>query len=99
MVCNDELVIKHVLCDDEGRAVAIDINVHSENFHLVNFYAPLGGVNSVYADQEFFFGWIHQLVLSKYPTLIGGDFNCVDNPALIAQILIQNYLIRTNRKI
>ena len=32
------LAIKHVFCDDEGRAVAIDINNHGEYFHLVNFY-------------------------------------------------------------
>ena len=51
-VCNDQLV--NFLCDDKGRAVAIDINVHDEYFHLVNLYAPIGGVNSVYADQEIF---------------------------------------------
>ena len=39
LVCNDQLVIKHVFCDDEGRAVAIDINVHGKYFHLNNLYA------------------------------------------------------------
>ena len=62
MVCNDQLVIKDVLYDDEGRAVAIGINVYGEYFHLVNLYAPVGGVNSVYADQEIFFGSVHRFV-------------------------------------
>ena len=39
-------------------------------------------MNSVYANQEIFFGSVHRFVSSKYPTLIGDDFNFVDNPAL-----------------
>ena len=44
LVCNDQLVTKHILCDDEGRAVAIDINVHGEYFFLVNLYMLLSVV-------------------------------------------------------
>ena len=29
-----------------------------------------------------FFGLVHRFVFSKYSTVIGGKFNCVDNPAL-----------------
>ena len=69
LVYNDHLAIKHVLCNDEGRAIAIDFNADGEYFHLVNLHAPVGGVNSVYVDQEMFFGSVHRLIFSKYPTL------------------------------
>ena len=54
LVYNDQLVIKHILCDDEGRAVAIDMNLHGEYFHLVNLYAPVGGVILFMSTEKFF---------------------------------------------
>ena len=60
----------------------MDINIHGEYFHLVNIYAPVGGVNSTFTDQEVYYNTIHRFVCSRNPTIIGGNFNCVDNPAL-----------------
>jgi len=56
--------------------------VHGEIFHLVNVYAPVGGVNSALADQEVFFGSLHRFAFSSFPVIFGGDFNCVDNPVI-----------------
>ena len=66
----------------DGRTIALDINVHAEDFHLVNIYAPVSCVNSAHADQEVYYSTIHRFVYSRYRTIVGGDFNCVDNPAL-----------------
>ena len=65
--------------------------MHSENFHLVNFHAPVGGVNSVYANQDMFLGSVYPFVFSKDSALIGGDFNCVDNPAFNRTNLLNSY--------
>ena len=74
--------ISNIQCDKDGRTIALDINVDGEYFHLVNIYAPVDGVNSTYADQDVYYSTIHRFVYSRYPTMVGGDFNCVDNPAL-----------------
>ena len=44
-------------------------------------YAPVGGVNSTYADQEVYWSANHRFVYNRYSTIVGGDFNCVENPA------------------
>ena len=49
---------------------------------LYSVYAPVGGLNSTYANQEVYYSAIHRFVYSRYPTIVGGDFNCVDNPVL-----------------
>ena len=76
------MCISNIQCDKDGRTIALDINVHGEYFHLVNIYAPVGVVNSTHADQEVYYSTIHRFLYSRYPTIVGGDFNCVDNPAL-----------------
>ena len=76
------MCISNIQYDKDGRTTALDINVHGEYFYLVYIYAPVDSVNSTSADQEVYYSNIHRFVYSEYPTIVSGDFNCVDNPAL-----------------
>ena len=52
LIFDNYLCVSNIQCDKNEHTIALDNNVHGEYFHLVNIYAPVGSLNSTYADQE-----------------------------------------------
>lgn len=65
--------ITRFLFDSDGRILSILVSLGSNQFNVINIYAP----NAV-AARKTFFQHIHSYFLT-YFRIIGGDFNCVDN--------------------
>ena len=68
--------------DDSGRLIAADLCIFGEMLHIVNVYTPVGGLNARNDEQNRFYDSIYLYVQSVFPTLMAGDFNCVDNPSV-----------------
>lgn len=60
-----------------GRAMSIQVKIHNIDFLIVVVYAP-NGKN----ERREFFEKLDFLVPKDIPVIWGGDFNCVENPAL-----------------
>ena len=82
LLCNSNIVVKTKMQDFSGRIIAVDLSIFGEIFHVVNIYAPVGGTNSPNDEHNGFSNSIYLYVQSVFPTLMAGDFNCVDNPML-----------------
>ena len=82
LLCHNNIVVKKTMQDSSGRIIAADLSTFGENFHVVNVYAPVGGTNSPNDEQNRFYKSIYLYVQSAFPTILAGDFNCVDNPLL-----------------
>ena len=96
LLCHNNIVVKKTMQDSSGRIIAADLSIFGENFHVVNVYAPVGGTNSPNDEQNRFYKSIYLYVQSAFPTILAGDFNCVDNPLLDRSILMTNKLISIN---
>ena len=66
--------------DSSGRILAVTIQFDDHYLHLVNLYAP----NSD-SERRQFFSTLDPYLSSTYNNIIGGDFNCIENPALDKQ--------------
>ena len=75
--------ITRFLFDSDGRILSILVSLGSNQFNVINIYAP----NTVTARKTFFSQHIHSYFLT-YFRIIGGDFNCI----------IDNELDRLNSK-
>ena len=64
-------------CDLDGRFQYIDIVIDNVPYKLINIYAP---TNSVLRKE--FFDDIYPYIMSQNMKIIGGDFNCIDNPLI-----------------
>ena len=60
--------------DTEGRFLALCVTVESTTLQLVNIYAP-----NVPSERINFFNSIFKYTQLGFPTLVGGDFNCVED--------------------
>ena len=63
--------------DSSGRVLAVTIKFDDHHLHLVNLYAP----NSD-SERRRFFSTLEPYLSTTYNNIIGGDFNCIENPAL-----------------
>ena len=63
--------------DDHGRVVWVDFELQSQRFRFVNVYAP-----NVGGDRVLFFNFVYTLLHSNRVTVLGGDFNCVEDLGL-----------------
>ena len=63
--------------DDHGRMVWVDFEFRSQRFRFVNVYAPNEG-----RDRVLFFDYVYTLLHSNRVTVLGGDFNCVEDLGL-----------------
>ena len=63
----------------EGRAISLDVLIETKYFKIVNTYAPCEP-----RDRPDFFTELGNKLLSEkaIPTLMGGDFNCVQDAKL-----------------
>ena len=86
----NEYLYSNFQCNKDGGTIALDINVHGKYFHLVNIYAPVGGVNSTHADQEVYYSTIHQFVYSRYPPLLVVISCVVTTLPMIAQVTLHD---------
>ena len=67
------------LFDAEGKLLATDITVRGDRIHIVNVHLPSSPSRSTFepAITE-----LHVIMQSPYPTILGGDFNFVENAAI-----------------
>ena len=63
--------------DDRGRLVWVDFGLQSQRFRCINVYAPNEG-----HDRVLFFGYVYTLLHSNQMSVLGGDFNCVEDLGL-----------------
>ena len=63
--------------DNNGRTVAVKINTPLGSLNIVNVYAP----NDI-AERKTFFRNLDPFVIGTSPTIIGGDWNMVENLTL-----------------
>ena len=63
-----------------GRVLAVTTKFDDHHLHLVNLYAP----NSD-SERRKFFSTLEPYLSRTYNDIIGGDFNCIENPALDKQ--------------
>ena len=63
--------------DDHGRVVWVDFELQSQRFRFVNVYAP-----NVGGDRVLFFNFVYTLLHLNRVTVLGGDFNCVEDLGL-----------------
>lgn len=61
--------------DSNGRVISILIRVDGVDINFVNIYAPTNRT-----DRKPFYESIHDFFLPASALVIGGDFNCYDNP-------------------
>ena len=66
--------------DSSGRILAVTIQFDDNYLHLVNLYAP----NSD-SERRQFFSTLDPYLSSTCNNILGGDFNCIENPALNKQ--------------
>ena len=71
---NFEYKINKFENDNEGRLVKVEISSNSGDLNIVSVYAPNDG-----ATRKTFFRNIDNFIIGRSPTIIGGDFNCVEN--------------------
>ena len=66
-------ISKHT-CDTEGRFLSVCVTIESTSVQLVNIYAP-----NIPGERISFFNNIFKYTQLGLPTLVGGDFNCVED--------------------
>jgi len=66
--------------DQHGRVVTADFKASLRKLHITNIYAPQSGYSK--RERTLFFDSLYSYVHSPHPTILAGDFNCVENPAL-----------------
>jgi exonuclease III len=70
-------VINKIHKDNDGRLIKVDCTLSNTKFTLINVYCP----NDHTERKSFLENLVHQVPHGHY-VILGGDFNCVDNPAL-----------------
>jgi exonuclease III len=60
-----------------GRFIIADCKLNDENIRLINIYAPVKK-----GERNQFFAQLTDILPSNRPTILGGDFNFVEDPAL-----------------
>ena len=60
--------------DLEGRILSLCINIESTSIQLVNVYAP-----NIPTERKNFFNNIFNYAKLGFPTIVGGDFNCIED--------------------
>ena len=78
LINDNSLHITATKKDNEGRIIAVDVSTQNYVFHLVNVYAPATG----FQNKNSFFDNMYMFVTSNLPTIIAGDFNSLDQPAI-----------------
>jgi exonuclease III len=63
--------------DLDGRSIYVDIDFENYSFRLVNVYVP-----TVPKERKTFFQEMYSVLLCSRPIILGGDFNCIENPRL-----------------
>ena len=63
--------------DLDGRFQFVDVLIDGIPFRLINIYAPNNNVL-----RKEFFDDIYPFIMSKNMKILGGDFNCIDNPSI-----------------
>jgi exonuclease III len=78
-LCKKKLqpVINKIHKDNDGRLIKVDCTLSNTNFTLINVYCP----NDHTERKSFLENLVHQVPQGHY-VILGGDFNCVENPAL-----------------
>ena len=66
--------------DSSGRILSVTIHFDDNYLHLVNLYAPNSDT-----ERRQFFSTLDPYLSSTYNNIIGGDFNCIENPVLDKQ--------------
>ena len=66
--------ISRFVFDSDGRVLSVLIQIGNSSLNIINIYSP----NTV-SDRKTFFERLHNYFLSSV-LIVGGDFNCVDNP-------------------
>ena len=66
--------------DLQGRIVTIKLLLFELQYQIVNIYAPAGTDKRV--QNEIFFDNLYPHTDGTLPVVIGGDFNCIENPNL-----------------
>ena len=67
--------IVRFLTDSDGRILSLLIDLTHLQLNIVNIYSP-----NVVSDRKTFFSRLHDYFISQGELIIGGDFNCIDNP-------------------
>ena len=75
-----EIKFGPVLGDEEGRVMAVEVDVHNKKFHIVNIHAPNTGGGHATSAQKQFFENLDPYLQTNNPLIIGGDFNFVEDP-------------------
>ena len=70
--------IENIIYDQEGKKMSMDISAKGDKFHLVNVHFPQTPTRPVL---ETTLTELHALMQSTLPTILGGDFNFVENAA------------------
>ena len=78
LINDNSLHITATKKDNEGRIIAVDVSTQNYVFHLVIVYAPATGLQ----NKNSFFDNMYMYVTSNLPTIIAGDFNSLDQPAI-----------------
>ena len=63
--------------DNNGRILTAKLQIHNTPLQIVNIYGP-----SIPSHREAFFSTIQNHMFDDTPTIMGGDFNMVEDPAL-----------------
>jgi len=66
--------------DQNGRIITADFNTPTATIHIVNIYAPQCGRPT--RERSLLFDSIYLYLFSPHPTILAGDFNCVETTNL-----------------
>jgi len=66
--------------DQHGRIVTADFSTREESIRIVKIYAPQSGHPT--RERSKIFNSLYVYIHSTHPTILTGDFNCVENPML-----------------
>jgi len=80
LINSPRLYIGEMNSDLQGRILTIKLLIYEHQYQIANIYTPAGTDKRV--QNEIFFDNLYPYINSTLLVIIGGDFNCVENPNL-----------------
>ena len=72
-----ECSVKQKGSDNEGRILNIVLELESHTLNIINIYVP-----QTDSERRTFFSGLDNFISEDFDNIIGGDYNCIENPKL-----------------
>ena len=77
---NKNIYMEKISSDLQGRILTAKVFKEQETFYVTNIYAPAGAQKR--KQNYIFFESLYPYIQTNGPTILAGDFNCIENPTL-----------------